>query len=108
MAKITMNIKNQKIQISFVALNLCIAILALDYVGVKVDDQNGLAFNVHCYLYGTTFIAASAIFTWMYWLSSEKTKLMQQVVRGTVLGAVWWVLSFVALLYFHGAVGGRM
>lgn len=103
-----MNIKNQKIQLFLVALSLCIAILSLDYVGVKVADRNGLAFNVHCYSYGTTFIASSAIFTWLYWLSSGKTKLMQQIVRGAVLGAVWWVLSFVALLYFHGVIGGRM
>lgn len=103
-----MNIRNQKIQLSFVALSLCIAILVLDYVGVKVADRNGLAFNVHCYSYGTTFIAASAVFTWLYWLSSGKIKFIQQVIRGAILGAVWWVLSFVALLYFHGAIGGRM
>ena len=103
-----MSIKNQKIQISFVALSFCIAILVLDYVGVKVAERNGLAFDVHCYSYGTTFIVASAIYTWLYWLSSGKTKLVQQVFRGAVLGAIWWVLSFVVLLYFHGTIGGRM
>lgn len=103
-----MTSKNQKKALLLASLALCAVILTLDLVGVKVIDQNGIGFKAHCYSYGSTFIVASAVFTWIYWVSSEKSNLKHQALRGLILGSIWWVISFVALLYFHGAIGGTM
>jgi hypothetical protein len=103
-----MNIKNQKKALLLASFVLCAAVLALDLLGVKVIGQNGLGFKAHCYSYGSTFIAASAIFTWIFRVSSEKDDLKNQSLRGVIVGGVWWFFSFVSLLYFHGAIGGTM
>jgi len=85
--------ENPKIPLLILALSLCLLVLILDLIGVKVLQRNGLAFNVHCYSYGITFIAASTAIAWLYWLSSGKTKLIIQIVKSAILGAVWWVIS---------------
>ncbi len=103
-----MIIKNKKISLLIASLVLCVVVLVIDLLGVKVVEHNGLGFKAHCYSYGSTFIVASAVFTWIYWVSSEKNNLKYQAIQGLILGSLWWIISFFALLYFHGAIGGTM
>lgn len=96
-----MIINKQKEQILAVSIGLCIALVALDIFGVKVVNRNELAINIQFYSYGSTFIVATTVFIWLFWVLSGRTKLMFQIIRGLLMGALWWVLSSSVLVSIH-------
>jgi len=81
-------------------------LLVVDWVGVHVVDQNGLAFKVHCYSYGSTYWVASALASLFYLHRSPEHKA-KSIMFGLLTGAGWWLVGFVVLYIFHGVIGGR-
>ncbi len=81
-------------------------LLVIDWYGVHVIDQGGLAFQVHCYSYGITFWVASALASLFYLRKSPTTKV-KSVLFGFLAGAGWWFVGFEILFIFHGVTGGR-
>ncbi len=80
-------------------------LLMVDWFGVHVIDQNGLAFKVHCYSYGSTFWVASALASFFYLHKSQKHKA-KCILFGLIAGAGWWFVGFEVLFIFHGVIGG--
>lgn len=86
--------------ITFVSL-----LLVVDWYGVHVINQNGLAFKVHCYSYGSTFWVASVIAS-LFFLNKSPEKKLKVILFGFLVGAGWWFVSFELLYIFHGVIGG--
>jgi len=82
------------------------AILMADWFGVHVWNASGLGFSVHVYSFGATFALASLVAIW-YFRRARGMAWARAIAAGMATGGGWWLATFVALFYFHGAIGGR-
>ena len=85
---------------------ITIVILLIDLYDEKVAYQNGLAFQIHVYSYGSTFVLATFV-SYLYLRGSKHMDHFLACCLGAVIAAAWWALTFVILFYFHGLIGGR-
>ena len=86
---------------------LLFIIAAIDIIGVRIINRNGLVFEIHCYSMGFTFWFASVVFTFaLYKLKLFKKKILN-ILLGLLLGGIWWLFAFMFLMMgFHGTIGG--
>lgn len=89
----------------FALLAITAIVLSIDWVGVRIVNQNGLAFRVHCYSYGSTF-ALATIISFLFLRRGSQMARAKSSVIGALIAGVWWLVTFVLLLYFHGLIGG--
>ncbi|OGV65957.1 MAG: hypothetical protein A2283_04645 [Lentisphaerae bacterium RIFOXYA12_FULL_48_11] len=80
-------------------------VLGIDFVGVRFLGKNGLAFQLHCYTYGTTYwVSLIAIFL----LLRFSLRFMPSLLIAVVTAALWWLVAFVVLVDFHILIGGTL
>ncbi len=81
-------------------------ILFIDYLGVKVLDDNGLVFQIHCYSHGLTFFIASVVFAATIKRITNSSFILA-ILLGAIAGGIWWYLTFCILMMgFHSMMGG--
>ena len=68
---------------------LLTAVLVIDYIGVRVIDDNGLGFNIHIYFFALTFWLSSAVFSFA--LYRLDLSIIKSIFFGFILGGVWWL-----------------
>ena len=87
---------------------LTIAMLLIDYIGVRVVDCDLLAFKVHGQWMAMTFFVAMAAFWWSLYISGGREP-SSGVWKGTLLLAwAWWLSTTWLLMGFHQAIGGKL
>jgi len=85
---------------------LTLAMLAIDYLGVRVLNRNGLVFEVHIYWYGlSAFVGLAAFWIAVHFFGGVPFSL-RSVLAVCATTSVWWFLTFCILMQFHGAIGG--
>ncbi|MCE5340526.1 MAG: hypothetical protein LLF92_05285 [Planctomycetaceae bacterium] len=93
--------------IGAIGFTLLLIIAAIDIIGVRIINRNGLVFDIHCYSMGITFWLASSIFIiTLYKLKLFKKKSIN-ILLGFSLGGFWWLMAFIFLMMgFHSIIGG--
>ena len=81
-------------------------ILAIDCLGVRVLNRNGLVFNVLVYWYGLSeFFSLLAFWAAVHCVTKRKVSILSTIAV-LVLTGLWWLLTFCILMQTHGAIGG--
>jgi hypothetical protein len=101
------NIKNIWKAFALVWAVLSVAILLIDYVGVRIIDFNGLVFDVHIYWYCLSLIVAAIMFLSAFYFATRRRLTPETCVISIAVAGGWWLFALFLIMSFHGTIGGK-
>jgi hypothetical protein len=100
------NTKKIWIAIALVWGLLTVAILLVDYLGVRIVGRNDLVFNVHIYWNFLSLIVAAIMYPSAIYIASGRRISPGIFVISLSVAGLWWIFAFFMIMGFHGSIGG--